>query len=109
MHRMYSHKGQLLKLLHLGMHKFQNPRIWGVNGEGGLLVSFVPENGFEGKLKLFEFSANASVLHRLELMPVRSMNRFMALSDNGILLTEADFAAAPAGQFTIKSLDWDVK
>lgn len=108
-HRVYSHQGQLLRFLHLGMHQFQNPKIWGINERGSLLVSFVPENGFEGKLKLFEFSGDASVLRRVELPPVRSMNRFVALSDQQLWLAEADFAAAPAGQFKIKSLDWDVK
>lgn len=108
-HRVYSHQGHLLRFLHLGMHKFQNPKIWGINERGGLLVSFVPENGFEGKLKLFEFAGDASVLRRCELLPGRSMNRFVALSDQQLWLAEADFAAAPAGQFKIKSLDWDVK
>jgi hypothetical protein len=98
-----------MKAVHIGMRTFQNPKIWGVNEQGGLLVSFVPENGFEGKLKLFEFAADASVLRRSELPPGRSMNRFVAISDQKLWLAEADFAAAPAGEFKIRSLDWDVK
>ena len=109
MHRIYSHKGQLLNTLHIGMLKFHNPKIWGVNEQMGLLVSFVPENGFEGKLKLFEFAADASVLRRCEVTPGRSMNRFLTISDKSLWLAEADFAAAPAGKFKIKSFDWDVK
>ncbi len=109
MHRVYSHKGQLLRALHIGMRNFQNPKIWGVNDQGGLLVSFVPENGFEGRLKLFEFAADATVLRRSELAPGRSMNRFVAVSDKNLWLAEADFAVAPAGQFMVKSLDWGKK
>ncbi len=109
MHRVYSNKGQLLKTLHIGMRNFQNPKVQGVSAQGGLLVSFVPENGFEGRLKLFEFAADASVLRRGELPPVRSMNRFFAMSEKNFWLAAADFAAAPAGQFSVKSFDWDVK
>ncbi|MBU1107499.1 MAG: hypothetical protein KKB51_12585, partial [Candidatus Riflebacteria bacterium] len=39
LHRVYSHQGQLIKTVHIGMPNFQNPRIWGVNEQGGLLVS----------------------------------------------------------------------
>ncbi|HAE38920.1 MAG TPA: hypothetical protein DCG57_09815 [Candidatus Riflebacteria bacterium] len=109
LHRTYSPKGQLLRTLHLGMSKFQNPRIWGVNGQGGLLVSFIPEEGFKGQLKMFEFAGDASVLRRSELAPGLSMNRFVVPSDRQLWLAVADFASAPAGQFSIKSIDWDVK
>lgn len=109
LHRVYSQKGQLLKTLHIGMRNFQNPRIWGVNGQGGLLVSFMPDGEFKGRLKMFEFAGDASVLRRSEMAPGLSMNRFVAASEQHLWLAVADFAAAPAGQFSVKSIDWDVK
>ena len=91
------------------MRNFQNPRIWGVNAQGGLLVSFMPDGEFKGQLKMFEFAGDASILRRSEMAPGLSMNRFVATTEQRLWLAVADFAAAPAGQFSVKSIDWDVK
>lgn len=109
LHRVYSHRGQLTKVMHLGMRSFQNPRIWGLGSQGSLLVSFMPQNDYAGRLKLLEFNADAVVRRRCELAPVISMNRFVEPCETSLWLAEADFAAAPAGQFKVKRIDWDVK
>ncbi len=108
--QIYSIRGQLEKSLHLGMGELTNPRVWAVTEVGNIVVSFVPAGGFKGSLKLFEISPFGKIVRRLEFSPPTTMNRYLAGADGKIWLAEADFMAAPQGEFKIISMSWsDVK
>lgn len=107
--RTYSQKGQLESNTHLGMSELQNPRIWGITANGSLVVSFIPAGGFKGNLNLYELADTTQVSQRAELVPPGSMNRFLSFSDERLFLAEADFFSAPAGNFSVRSFNWDGK
>lgn len=104
--KIFTIKGQLEKSLHLGMPELTNPRVWAVTESGSIIVSFVPAGGFKGTMKLFEISPFGKILRRLEFSPPAVMNRYLAGADGHIWLADADFAAAPAGEFVVKSMKW---
>ncbi|NCB39344.1 MAG: hypothetical protein EOM80_11310 [Erysipelotrichia bacterium] len=108
LHRIYSQQGQLIKSLHIGLGDLQNARIWSIREDGAMVVSFIPAGGFKGTLKLLVLSEDSRVLKKLEFTPPGSMNRFIEEADQKILLAVADFFAAPEGEFSVKSIEWDV-
>jgi hypothetical protein len=105
----YSVKGQLEKSLHLGMGQRTNPRLWAVNSEGNIIVSFIPAGGFKGHLKLFEISEFAKIIRRLEFAPPTAMNRFLAGSASAVWIARADYFNAPNGKFIVESVNWKEK
>ena len=102
----FTPKGQLEKSLHIGMPELTNPRLWAIAANGNMVLSFVPAAGFKGSLKLFELSPYGKIVRKLEFSPPGSMNRYLAGSAGQIWLAEADFAAAPAGKFLVKTINW---
>ncbi len=70
-----------------------------------MLVTFVPESGFKGSLKMLKISKDAKVKTLFEFAPPTSMNRFIALQDEAFYLTEADFFTAPEGAFSVEKIN----
>jgi hypothetical protein len=108
-HVVYSQAGQPVSSRHVGLEKLQNPRIWGLSDKGELLVSFIPEGGFKGRLSLLKINSMGKIIDKTELVPPGNMNRFVDFSGDSICFAEADFFAAPEGKFAVKSLNWDGK
>ncbi len=108
-HRVYSPTGQIVANRHIGLPDLQNPRIWGLNKDGGLIVSFIPAGGFKGKLKLIEFSSFSRIIRQTEFVPPGSMNRFICYSPEQTWLAKADFSVAPSGEFLVEGLAWEGK
>jgi len=108
-HRIYSPRGQLLKSLHLGLAELQNARLWGVSADEAILVSFIPEGGFKGRLDLMSIAPTGNMEKKIEFTPPGSMNRFLVNVDQNMFLAEADFFAAPEGVFCVKNIEWDVR
>jgi hypothetical protein len=102
----YSAKGQLVSSSHLGFAELSNARLWAVTPGKDVIVSFMPAGGFKGSLKLFQLNRFGKMIKRLEFKPPQVMNRYLAGINGLIFLAEADFYAAPAGGFVVKTIDW---
>ncbi|MGM0598496.1 MAG: hypothetical protein ACQETH_01650 [Candidatus Rifleibacteriota bacterium] len=102
----YSPKGQLISSSHLGFAELANARLWAVTSGKDIIVSFFPAGGFKGVLKLFQINRFGKLIKRLEFKPPQVMNRYLAGINGLIFLAEADFNAAPAGSFIVKTIDW---
>ena len=106
--RGYDSNGTLRKAVHLGFGDFQNPRLWVSTASGGILVSFVPQGGYRGSLRLVEFSRFGQLLNSIHFSPPTAMNRFLDFGEpsapgktTAFWLARGDFDRAPAGRFSI--------
>ena len=102
----YSPKGQLISSSHLGYPELTNARLWAVTPGKDIIVSFIPAGGFKGLLKLYQINRFGKLIKRIEFKPPQVMNRYLAGINGLVFLVEADFKAAPAGSFVVKTIDW---
>lgn len=102
----YSPAGQLEQTSHIGLAQLEFSKLWAVN-DRHLLMSFVPEGGFKGKMQLCLIDRAGFVIKQTDFVPPGSMNRFVSPSQDKIWLAEADFHLAPAGKFKVKTIGWD--
>lgn len=101
----YSPEGRLEKAVHLGLPALQNPRLWWLDGNGGIAVSFIPAGGFRGVVTMHVFGPEGALLKRFSVKPAQGMNRYLARGDDGRLwCAVADLDKAPKGAFKIISL-----
>lgn len=107
-HRVYSDKGTLVKNTHLGFVKNTNGKILAVENDDSIIVSFIPAEGFKGKLNMLRLSADGMISEKLEYAPT-TMNRVAYVNNGKVYVAEADFENAPKGNFTVKTLKWDEK
>lgn len=101
----YDADGNLEKATHLGLAALQNPRLWWLDPDGGITVSFIPAAGFRGVVVMHSFTADGALLKKFNVRPTPGMNRFLDRGEDGKLWSAvADMDAAPSGSFKIISL-----
>lgn len=101
----YDPDGNLERATHLGLPALQNPRLWWLDRDDGITVSFIPAGGFRGVVTMHAFSADGAVLKKFNVRPPAGMNRFLARGEDGKLWCAlADVNAAPRGTFKVISL-----
>ena len=88
--------------------KNTNGKILAVENDGSIIVSFIPADGFKGKLNMLRLSADGMISEKLEYAPT-TMNRVAYVNNGKVYVAEADFENAPKGNFTVKTLKWDEK
>ncbi len=96
--------GKSEKSISIGLPNCTNPRLWALDKEGNYWVSFIPAEGFQEKLDLYQFAPDGKQVSKNSFTPLGSMNRFLDFTSEGEkFLAEGDFDAAPKGNFVIRS------
>ena len=85
----------------IGFAEMQNPRLWQVNDEGDIFVSFVPQSGNPTKNVLVTISQKGLILKKIAYTNPYYIGRYLMVENNDCLLVKADYLKAPKLSITV--------
>lgn len=94
--------GKEISRIEIGFAEMQNPRLWQVNEQGEIFVSFVPQSGDPTKNILATITAKGTILNKINFTNPYYIGRYLMIKDKDCYLVKTDFLKAPGTSIKIE-------
>ena len=100
----YDSDGKLVSQTVLGENQMQNPRIWNIDKQGNLMISYVPPSGNPTAQVLYKYSADGKVIEKTPFTNPYYIYRYLIFDGDKIQIVKANYAKAPKTGISIVDL-----